>query len=172
MFYISIPKNITIETGKNWIKIKNINTNDYIIKKKNENTFLKYTLNKLYLLNNDLKKVTILQYLKKIIKGLTSGYSLKLHLIGVGYRIQISGQNLNLKLGYSHEINFTLPNNVKMILPKDRSPIYLLISQNYDSLKTIAAKIRSFKKPEPYKGKGIRYFNEKILYKQGKKNSI
>lgn len=172
MFYISIPKDITIETGLNWIKIKNNLTNDYVIKKKKESTFLKYAFNKLYLLNNDLKKVIVLQYLKKVIKGLQTGYSLKLHVIGVGYRIQINGQVLTFKLGFSHEINYELPKNVKMILPKERSSIYLLTSSDYDSLKTIGSKIRSLKKPEPYKGKGIRYFNEKIIYKVGKKNSI
>lgn len=172
MFYISVPKNIQIEIGTDWIKIKNLTTNIYIIKKKQSNTFLKYAFNKIYLLNNDSKKVSVLHYLRKVIKGLKTGYSIKLHLIGVGYRIQISKQNLNLKLGFSHEICYKLPAEVQMLQPKERTPIYLLTSNNYDILTKTAAKIRSFKKPEPYKGKGIRYFNEKIFYKQGKKSSV
>jgi len=102
-----------------------------------------------------------------IIKGVSEGFSKILELNGTGYRASISGSKLKLQLGYSHDINFEIPKEVKAECPKQT--IIKLSSSNKEVLGAIAANIRSFRKPEPFKGKGIKYENEFIFRKEGKK---
>ena len=85
----------------------------------------------------------------------------------MGYRASIKGNKLNLQLGYSHDIDFEIPNDVKIECPKQN--IIKLSSFNKEKLGAAAAKIRSFRKPEPFKGKGIKYSDEFIFRKEGKK---
>ncbi len=102
-----------------------------------------------------------------IIYGVSNGFSKTLELNGTGYRASVSGSILKLQLGYSHDINFNIPNEVKIECPKQN--IIKLSSFNKEKLGAAAAKIRSFRKPEPFKGKGIKYSNEYIFRKEGKK---
>ncbi len=102
-----------------------------------------------------------------IIKGVSEGFSKTLELNGTGYRASISGSKLKLQLGYSHDIDFEIPNEVKIECPKQN--IIKLQSFDKEKLGATAAKIRSFRKPEPFKGKGIKYSNEYIFRKEGKK---
>ena len=99
--------------------------------------------------------------------GSSSGYEKVLELVGVGYRAAAKGNQLNLQLGYSHDINFEIPEEVKIECPKQN--IIKLSSFDKEKLGAAAAKIRSFRKPEPFKGKGIKYENEFIFRKEGKK---
>tara|TARA_Y100000590_G_scaffold440045_1_gene564916 strand:- start:1188 stop:1721 length:534 start_codon:yes stop_codon:yes gene_type:complete len=101
------------------------------------------------------------------IAGVFSGFSKNLELNGTGYRASISGTKLKLQLGYSHDINYEVPTDVKIECPKPT--IIKISSPNKELLGTVAAKIRSFRKPEPFKGKGIKYENEHINRKEGKK---
>ena len=101
------------------------------------------------------------------IKGVSEGFTKTLELNGTGYRASISGAKLKLQLGYSHDINFDVPKEVKIECPKQN--IIKLTSSNKEVLGAIAANIRSFRKPEPFKGKGIKYDNEFIFRKEGKK---
>ena len=101
------------------------------------------------------------------INGVTNGFSKTLELNGTGYRASISGSKLKLELGFSHDINFDIPNDVKVECPKQN--IIKLTSINKEKLGAAAAKIRSFRKPEPFKGKGIKYTDEYIFRKEGKK---
>tara|TARA_B110000438_G_C15325675_1_gene441460 strand:- start:17 stop:550 length:534 start_codon:yes stop_codon:yes gene_type:complete len=101
------------------------------------------------------------------IKGVTEGFIKTLELNGTGYRASISGSKLKLQLGYSHDINFEVPKEVKVECPKQN--IIKLTSSNKEILGAVAANIRSFRKPEPFKGKGIKYDNEFIFRKEGKK---
>ncbi len=101
------------------------------------------------------------------INGVTTGFSKTLELNGTGYRASVSGSNLKLELGYSHDINFNIPSDVKIECPKQN--LIKLTSINKEKLGAAAAKIRSFRKPEPFKGKGIKYFDEYIFRKEGKK---
>tara|TARA_B100000575_G_scaffold44892_1_gene32129 strand:- start:3871 stop:4404 length:534 start_codon:yes stop_codon:yes gene_type:complete len=101
------------------------------------------------------------------VKGVSEGFSKTLELNGTGYRASISGENLKLQLGYSHDINYVVPKEVKIVCPKQN--IIQLSSFNKEKLGEAAAKIRSFRKPEPFKGKGIKYENEFIFRKEGKK---
>ena len=99
--------------------------------------------------------------------GVKNGFEKTLELNGTGYRATIAGSVLKLQLGYSHDINFDIPKDVKIECPKQN--IIKLSSFNKEKLGAAAAKIRSFRKPEPFKGKGIKYIGEYIFRKEGKK---
>jgi large subunit ribosomal protein L6 len=102
-----------------------------------------------------------------LITGVTEGFTKKLEITGVGYRATVQGQALQLQLGYSHDITYPLPDGIQAQCPK---PTEILIS-GIDKQKVgqVAAEIRRFRPPEPYKGKGVRYAGEYILRKEGKK---
>ena len=102
-----------------------------------------------------------------IIKGVSEGFSKTLELNGTGYRASISGSKLKLQLGYSHDINFDVPKEIKVECPKQT--IIKISGTNKEIVGAVAANIRSFRKPEPFKGKGIKYENEFIFRKEGKK---
>ena len=118
-------------------------------------------------INNDPNWGTTRAIIANIISGVTNGFSKTLELNGTGYRASVSGSKLKLELGYSHDINFDIPNDVKIECPKQN--IIKLTSINKEKLGAAAAKIRSFRKPEPFKGKGIKYTDEYIFRKEGKK---
>ncbi len=103
----------------------------------------------------------------KLIEGVTKGYERKLEISGVGYRAALQGKNLQLQLGYAHDIIYPIPEGVTIALPK---PTEIVIT-GIDAQKVgqAAAEIRSFRKPEPYKGKGVKYSGEFIFRKEGKK---
>ena len=100
--------------------------------------------------------------------GVSSGWSKELELVGVGYRASNQGQKLELALGFSHNIVFMIPNEVKVetISEKGKNPIIKLNSLDKQLVGSIAAKIRGFRKPEPYKGKGVKYVGEQIRRKE------
>ena len=110
---------------------------------------------------------TMRAHVSNIVKGVSEGFSKTLELHGTGYRASISGSKLKLQLGYSHDIDFEVPKEVKVECPKQN--IIKLSGTNKEILGAVAANIRSFRKPEPFKGKGIKYENEFIFRKEGKK---
>ncbi|MGA0443545.1 MAG: 50S ribosomal protein L6 [Flavobacteriaceae bacterium] len=105
-----------------------------------------------------------------MIEGVNEGFIKELELVGVGYRASNQGQKLDLALGYSHNILFEIAPEVKLetISEKGKNPIVKLTSHDKQLLGFVAAKIRSFRKPEPYKGKGIKFVGEQIRRKAGK----
>ena len=105
--------------------------------------------------------------LNNLVIGVARGFEKKLVIIGVGFRAQIQGKNLVLQLGYSHEIQYPIPDGITIEVPTQTE----IVVSGPDNQKVgqVAAEIRSFRKPEPYKGKGIRYKDEIILRKEGKK---
>ena len=105
-----------------------------------------------------------------MIFGVSEGYVVEQELVGVGYRAKAQGQNLELSLGYSHPIIFQLPNEVKLTATteKGKNPLIKLESFDKQLIGQVAAKIRSFRKPEPYKGKGVLFKGEVIRRKAGK----
>ena len=105
-----------------------------------------------------------------MVKGVTDGYELSLEVIGVGYRAENKGNLLILTLGYSHPIYFMVPQEVSVetVTAKGKNPIIKLNSTDKQLIGQVAAKIRSLRKPEPYKGKGIRFEGEEIRRKAGK----
>ena len=108
--------------------------------------------------------------LTNMITGVSEGYVLELELVGVGYRAANTGNLLELALGYSHPVYFYIPDEVKLetITEKGQNPTVKLEGVDKQLIGQVAAKIRSFRKPEPYKGKGIRFKGEEIRRKAGK----
>lgn len=105
--------------------------------------------------------------ISNLVEGVTNGFKKELEIQGVGYRANIQGTNLKLSLGYSHEVDFKIPADVKVSCPKPTEIIIEGIDQQ--KVGQVAANIREWRKPEPYKGKGIRYKGEYIFAKEGKK---
>jgi large subunit ribosomal protein L6 len=105
-----------------------------------------------------------------MIAGVTTGYEKQLELVGVGYRATNQGQIVEMQLGYSHPVVMYVPDEIKVetISEKGKNPIIKLSSIDNQLLGQVAAKIRGFRKPEPYKGKGIRFLGEEIRRKAGK----
>jgi large subunit ribosomal protein L6 len=108
--------------------------------------------------------------LSNMVKGVTDGYEKKLELVGVGFRATANGQLLELSVGYSHPVMFSLPREIKVHAEqlKGQNPIITLTSFDKQLIGQIASKIRSIRKPEPYKGKGIKYVEEILRRKAGK----
>jgi len=102
---------------------------------------------------------------QNIVVGLTTGYTKQLEINGVGYRAAVKGKVLNLQLGHSHDINYELPEGLEASVEKN---VITLKSHDKQLLGAAAAKIRSFRPPEPYKGKGVKYMDEHIVRKAGK----
>ncbi len=104
------------------------------------------------------------------VEGVSNGYTLKLELVGVGYKAVCTNNTLELSLGYSHSIFFALPEEVQAVAEtaKGKNPIVTLQSNDKQLIGQVAAKIRSLRKIEPYKGKGVRFVGEKIIRKAGK----
>ncbi len=111
--------------------------------------------------------------INNMVIGVSEGFTKTQEVVGVGYKAEAVGQLLNLTLGYSHEIVFELPNEIKVTAVTDRraNPIITLKSIDKQLLGQVAAKIRSLRAPEPYKGKGIKFVGEKLRKKAGKSAS-
>jgi len=109
-----------------------------------------------------------------MVTGVSQGYKKELELVGVGYRAEAKGQQLEMSLGYSHEIIFELPKEVKIETRTERrsNPIITLTSIDKQLIGHVAAKIRSLRPPEPYKGKGIKFVGEQLRRKAGKSASV
>lgn len=108
--------------------------------------------------------------INNMVIGVSEGFTKRLELVGVGYRASHSGQRLELALGFSHSIVLELPKEIALNTEteKGKNPIITLSSYNKQLLGMVAAKIRSFRKPEPYKGKGVRFVGENVRRKAGK----
>ena len=106
-------------------------------------------------------------HLANMVTGVTSGYEKKLELVGVGYRAAVQAKNLTLTLGYSHLINYAIPEGITIETPTQTEILVKGIDRQ--RIGQTAAEIRSFRPPEPYKGKGVKYSDEKITLKEAKK---
>ncbi len=110
---------------------------------------------------------TIRAILSNMVIGVSDGFTRKLELVGVGYRAVVQGKDLNLSLGYSHPVVFVAPEGITITTPTQTE--ILISGADKQLIGEVAAKIRAYRKPEPYKGKGIRYAGEKIIMKEAKK---
>jgi large subunit ribosomal protein L6 len=106
-------------------------------------------------------------HLANMVRGVTRGYEKKLELVGVGFRAQVQGKNLNLTLGFSHPVTVAIPEGINIETPSQTE----IVVKGIDRQKVgqLAAEIRDIRPPEPYKGKGVRYAGEQITLKEGKK---
>ncbi|MGN6520388.1 MAG: 50S ribosomal protein L6 [Dokdonella sp.] len=105
--------------------------------------------------------------INNMVTGVSEGYQRKLELVGVGYRAALQGKDLNLTLGFSHPVVFQAPEGITITVPAQTE--ILIAGADKQRVGEVAAKIRSFRPPEPYKGKGVRYSGEKITLKEAKK---
>jgi len=168
---IKIPDGISCVFNNNVLTVKGKQVETSL--KVNDKFTIKNENNEIYVLPlNEKDKSnpmwgTTRAHVSNLIVGVFSGFSKTLELNGTGYRASISGSKITLQLGYSHDIEYEIPINVKVECPKPN--IIKISSADKELLGAVAAKIRSFRKPEPFKGKGIKYQNEFIIRKEGKK---
>ena len=105
--------------------------------------------------------------ISNLMKGVTEGFTKKLEINGVGYRAAVQGSNLQLALGYSHDVVYAIPEGITIVTPR---PVEIIVSgMDKQRVGQVAAEIREYRGPEPYKGKGVKYAGEKIVRKEGKK---
>ena len=170
---ISIPEGVSVSVNGDVITVKgkngemnqnfdgvsfNISDNTIIVKRNSESKDHKS--------KHGLYRALVFN----MVKGVYDGFTLELELVGVGYRAKASGQKLDLSLGFSHTIVMNIASEVKVetINEKGKNPIIKLSSPDKQLVGHVAAKIRSFRRPEPYKGKGIKFVGEQIRRKAGK----
>ena len=110
---------------------------------------------------------TLRALLANMVLGVSKGFERKLYLVGVGYRAQAAGDTLNLTLGYSHPVSYKMPAGIKVETPTQTEIV--LKGANKQQVGQVAAEIRAFREPEPYKGKGVRYSDEVVILKETKK---
>ena len=105
--------------------------------------------------------------INNMVKGVADGFTINLEINGVGYRAAVQGKNLQLQLGYSHDVNYPIPDGI--VIKCDKPTTISITGSDRQKVGQIAAEIRGFRGPEPYKGKGVKYDTETILRKEGKK---
>lgn len=110
---------------------------------------------------------TMRALLANVVKGVSQGFQKKLQLVGVGYRAQAQGQTLNLSLGFSHPVSYPVPEGITIETPTQTE--ILVSGSDKQRVGQVAAEIRGYRPPEPYKGKGVRYSDEKVIRKEAKK---
>ena len=172
---ITLPKGVEVSVSdKNVVTVKGAKGTltqamDSAVTVKNENSVLTLTR------ATDQKRHKALHglyraLLASMIKGVSEGYKTEQELVGVGYRAVNKGQLLELTLGYSHNVSFDLPKEIKVstATEKGSNPKIMMESADKQLLGMVAAKIRSLRKPEPYKGKGIKFTGEQLRRKAGK----
>lgn len=171
---ITVPSGVELSIQGNVVTVKG--PKGELTQEVNEVISMEYADNVLTLSRpNDDKEVRSKHGLyraliQNMITGVSEGYKVQLQMVGVGFRAAAQGQQLNLSLGYSHPIIFELPKEVKLEAEtkKGEAPLVTLSSHDKQLLGTVAAKIRTLRKIEPYKGKGVRFLGEQIRRKAGK----
>ena len=171
--HISIPEKVKVVLTGNLLNVEgplgkkslNIDTNVFELKIDEGKSVSIKPKN----LNQDTKRLWGMNrsLLNNAIIGTSKGYSKTLELSGVGYRASIKGKQLSMQLGFSHDVNFDIPDSVKIIVEKQT--IVKISGSDKQEVGMIASKIKSFRPPEPYKGKGIKEQGQYILRKEGKK---
>jgi len=168
---VSIPKGVDISVVKNLIKIKGAKGElshqiHDLVDVQQQDGLLEVKVNK------DIKQAwvqagTVRALLNNMVVGVTKGFEKKLQLNGVGYRAEAKGKALNLTLGFSHPVVFQVPEGLEVTTPSQTEIIVKGIDKQ--QVGQVAADIRGFRPPEPYKGKGVRYSNENVRRKEAKK---
>ncbi len=172
---IALPANVTLDVSKgNMVKVKGpkgelaqqVDPDIELSIEGNEVSLSRPTDSKRHRSMHGLYRALV----NNMVEGVANGFVKELELVGVGYRASNQGNMLELIIGYSHPIWFYLPDEVKVstVTEKGKNPVIRLESTDKQLIGQVAAKIRSFRKPEPYKGKGIRFVGEQIRRKAGK----
>lgn len=168
---ISLPSGVEVSLDGQLVKVKGSkgelqwNVHE-LVSLKQEDAELKVSA------NDDSKQAVALAgttraLVNNMVTGVTAGFEKKLTIIGVGYRAQAQGQKLNLTLGFSHPVVYEVPEGIKVETPSNTEIVVTGIDKQ--KVGQVAAEIRAYRKPEPYKGKGVRYADEYVIRKQAKK---
>ena len=171
---IAIPSGVTVTVEGNVVKVKgpkgeltqDVNPDITVEVADGQVTVTRPSDNKEHRALHGLYRALI----NNMVIGVSAGYKKEMELVGVGYRAANTGQTLELSLGFSHAIFFQLPTEIKLETKTERNknPLIILESADKQLIGQVCAKIRSFRKPEPYKGKGIKFVGEEIRRKSGK----
>jgi len=166
---VAIPAGVTVEITPELVKAKGklgegslALTKDVVVKMDNGQISVQPA--------NDGQRAmwaTTQRNLVNLLKGLSDGFEKKLEINGVGYRAAVAGNELTLQLGYSHDVKFAIPQGIKIAVEKQT--LVTITGSDKQRVGQVAAEIRSWREPEPYKGKGIKYSDERIIRKEGKK---
>jgi len=168
MLSISIPAKVSLNWGNDFLKITG--PLGSVVKRKG-NISLALKDNRLYVLglDSDEKKHFYLSLLRTLLIGVSKGYRRKLRLVGVGYKASIANNNLILKLGYSHEVSYSIPEDVQIQCSKNKGTLIVLKGKELHRVCQVASEIRSLRIPDSYKGKGIHFDKEELKLKKGKR---
>jgi large subunit ribosomal protein L6 len=168
---VSIPAGVDVKLGAEDITVKGANGTLNMPLNANVDIALNDNVLTFKARNGDKKSVamsgTMRALVGNMVTGVSQGFEKKLQLVGVGYRTKVSGNTLNLTLGFSHPVDYELPEGVKAETPSQTDIV--LKSANKQLLGQVAAEIRAFRPPEPYKGKGVRFADEHVRRKEAKK---
>ena len=166
---VDLPQGVTATVAANTIKVKGAKgelslavAKGVTVEQQDKKLSVKY--------DSDLSRVSAgaaRAHLANMVEGVSKGYEKKLELVGVGYRAAVQGKSLNLTLGFSHTVNFPIPDGISMETPSQTE--ITIKGIDLQKVGQVAAKIRAIRPPEPYKGKGVRYAGEQIVMKEGKK---
>ncbi|HEU4591171.1 MAG TPA: 50S ribosomal protein L6 [Steroidobacteraceae bacterium] len=166
---VDLPQGVTATVAANTIKVKGAKgelslavAKGVTVEQQDKKLSVKY--------DSDLSRVSAgaaRAHLANMVEGVSKGYEKKLELVGVGYRAAVQGKSLNLTLGFSHAVNFPIPDGISMETPSQTE--ITIKGIDLQKVGQVAAKIRAIRPPEPYKGKGVRYAGEQIVMKEGKK---
>lgn len=168
MLTLNIPTTVKINWGPKHILIEG--PLGRILRKK-EGFSLALKDSKLFLWSESDKEKenAYLAWIRALITGVDKGFSQKMKLIGVGYRATVKDSKLQIKAGYSHEVSYPIPDDVKILSSKAKGTILLIKGKELLTVKQISTDIRGFRKPDAYKGKGIHFYGETLKLKKGKR---
>lgn len=169
---IQIPNGVTVEINGKTVKVKgpkgelthSVPNGVSIEMKEKEIVVTRASEEKKHRALHGLNRTLIFN----MVKGVTDGFERKLEINGVGYRVNLQGRKAVFSLGFSHPIEFEPPADIKLAVDEEKKNILIVSGPNKQTVGEVAAKIRSYRKPEPYKGKGIKYLEEHITRKAGK----
>lgn len=168
---IALPAGVEVTLDANEVSVKGplgmlkqVLSNDVVVQHEGEELLCKASNESA---NADAMSGTIRALIANMVQGVTKGFERKLTLVGVGYRAQATGDTLNLTLGFSHPVVYKVPVGVTVSTPTQTEVV--LKSTNKQQVGQVAAEIRAFREPEPYKGKGVRYAEEVVKLKETKK---
>jgi len=168
MLKYTLNSDVSISWGNDFIKISG--PKGIIIKRKSDFSLTVDNLT-LYLWSeqNPSLEGAYLSWIHQLIIGVTKGYQQKLRLVGVGFKANLTDNILTLKIGYSHEIVYNVPKDIKITPSKNKGILLLVEGLELQRVKQTSVEIRNFRKPDSYKGKGIHYYGEILKLKKGKR---
>jgi large subunit ribosomal protein L6 len=170
MLSLKLPKKVTLDWGTDFIKVEG--PLGIIIKRRGEfNIAVKESLVYLWSNTNPEHESTYLAYIRAMVVGVWKGFTQKLKLVGVGFKASINQNILQLKLGFSHEVNYKIPDDISILVSKNKGTILIIKGKENYRVQQIAREIRLLRIPDAYKGKGVQYKKEVLVLKKGKRES-